>query len=121
MSSNQNYQMPQSPAPSPSPAPEPLQYASHPKKVGPIIAIAVAVVVIIAVAIYMYSSRYTVVSPTNEQAQTGANVNTVVSDTTSKAVVPQETLTPITNTKDDVDSLQSDLNASIKGLDSTGI
>lgn len=90
------------------------------KKVGPIVAIAIAVVVIIAVAIYMFSSRYTVVNPTTQQTtETGANVNNAVSE--QNIVTPEATVAPISNTTDDLDSLQNDLDSSIKGLESSSI
>jgi flagellar biosynthesis/type III secretory pathway M-ring protein FliF/YscJ len=108
----QNYQMPPSEPQSMSPI------VTSQKKMGPIIAIAVAVVVIIAVAIYMFSSRYTVVNPTTQTTETGANVNNAVVE---QNVPSPEAVMPITNTKDDIDSLQKDLDTSIDGLESSSI
>lgn len=109
----QNYQMPPN-------EPQPIApIATSQKKIGPIIAIAIAVVVIIAIAIYMFSSRYTVVNPEAQTTETGANVNNVIIE--QNTIVPEATVAPITNTKDDIDSLQNDLNSSINGLESSSI
>ncbi len=78
-----------------------------PKKVGPIIMSSVVVLVIIAVSIYFFASRAEHSSVTAPTKQTGASTTTTV-----------QTVKPITNTADDPQSLQNDLNNSTTGLDS---
>jgi len=76
-----------------------------PKKVGPIIMGSIVVLVIIAVGIYFFATRTdrdNMPAPTN---QTGASTTV-------------QTVKPITNTADDPQSLQNDLNNSTTGLDS---
>lgn len=109
----QNYQMPPS-------EPQPTSpIVNSQKKMGPIIAVAITVVVIIIVAIYMFSSRYTVENTSTQTIETGANANSAVVE--QNIVAPESTVAPISNTKDDIDSLQSDLDSSINGLESSSI
>jgi uncharacterized protein YpmB len=70
-----------------------------PKKVGPIIVIFVIIVIIIALALYFFASK-----SNNQQTPV---------DNSSVAAVQ-----PITNTSDDIQSIQNDLNNSTKGIDS---
>lgn len=79
------------------------------KKIGPIIAILVIVLILIIGALYLFASRI------NQQQ---APIDTTVANvsTTESVVVPQ-TVTPVINKSDDVNSLQSDLNSATNGLD----
>jgi predicted PurR-regulated permease PerM len=98
--------------------PSPFPSAEKPKKFGPIIAILLVILVIVIVALYLLASRVSVSSeiidntPANNMEQTiqTANTNTA----------PQE-VAPITNTADDIDSLQADLDTSISGIDAQSI
>lgn len=71
------------------------------KKVGPIVVILAVVLILIIGALYLFSSSVTKTPSIEEQA------NVV------------ETVQPVTNTSDDVQTLDADLNASIEGLDQT--
>lgn len=74
------------------------------KKVGPIIATLVIVLVLIMAALYVFATRI--------------NKEPVPTDTSTTAAVDQSpSVQAVTNTTDDPASLQSDLNASTKGLD----
>ena len=95
---------PVSPQP-PISQPMPVSTAPEHKKVGPIIAILIIVLVLIVGALYLFASRIN-----QEQAPVDSSV--AAGDTAA----PQ-TVTPVTNSADDVSSLESDLNASSKGLD----
>ena len=70
------------------------------KKVGPIVATLVIVLILIIGALYMFASHI------NQQALPG---DSITSTTTG-------TVVPVTNTADDVKSLQDDLNSSANGL-----
>ncbi|MDE2037624.1 MAG: hypothetical protein KGI69_00155 [Patescibacteria group bacterium] len=70
------------------------------KKVGPIIATLVIVLVLIIAALYVFASRITQPSlPTDQSDGSG------------------QTVQPVTGTSTSVDSLKSDLNAAVNGLD----
>ncbi|MDE2233307.1 MAG: hypothetical protein KGJ90_04220 [Patescibacteria group bacterium] len=81
---------------------------SH-KKVGPIIATLVIVLVLIIAALYLFASRL------NNQQQTPSTANTAG---VGISATPQQSVQPITNKADDVQSLQADLNKATQGLDS---
>ena len=88
--------------------PTSLPSASTPtKKVGPIIATLVIVLILIIAALYFFASKIT--------------TETIPSDTSTTAVNTPAEVAPsvqaVTNTADDPASLQSDLNASTKGLE----
>ncbi len=92
------------------------------KKFGPIIAIFIAVLVVAAIIIYFISARFNVVNSvdtTDSEANVQAIVdqNIVASPQTDQAIE----IAPITNTNDDLQSLQADLDASISGLDDQSI
>ena len=77
-----------------------------PKKVGPIIVGLIVVLVLIVVGLYMFASR-----PATDKGMVEFKTNT-----SSSTVV--QTVKPITNTADDAQSLQNDLNNSTTGIDS---
>lgn len=85
------------------------------KKVGPIIAVLVVILVIVIVALYLLASRVSVNSPVIDNLQANSTEQTPVAE-----IIPQD-IAPITNTDDDINSLQADLDASIKGIDTQGI
>ncbi len=89
-------QQPQSTVP-PMSTPPVVTITSEHKKVGPIVAILVAILILIIGALYLFASRVTV-EP--------MEMNTA-----------QESVQPVTNTSDDVTSIESDLDASTDGLD----
>jgi hypothetical protein len=88
----------------------PMNSNGH-KKVGPIVAILIIVLVLIIAALYLFASRI------NQQT---LPVNTPITDMSlpndNEATVTQS-VQSITNTSDDVQSLQDDLNTSTNGLD----
>ncbi len=109
------------------PAAEPLEKAYEKKadvqcptnkpsrKVGPIVATLVVVVILVIVAIVLFASR------TNQQVMpTGSVSNASASSTASydQASSTAPTVKPITNTADDVQSLQNDLDKATQGVGS---
>jgi len=77
-----------------------------PKKVGPIIAIMVILLVLVMAAIYMFASRLNKQPATNN---TGYNSNL--------EFTAQQPVAPVTNSSDDISSIETDLNSSTNGLD----
>lgn len=84
----------------------PTNTPSENKKVGPIIAILVVVLILIIGAIYLFASRV------NQQVPSDTNI----ADNSLTSSQP-ETVTPVTNKADDINSIEADLNASTNGLD----
>jgi hypothetical protein len=81
------------------------------KKVGPIIATLVIVLILIIAALYLFASRINQQSvPTDTTTADSTSANSIAAATQS--------VQPVTGTADDPTALQSDLNASTKGLDS---
>ena len=80
-------------------------------KVGPIIAIFVVVIIIIAVILYFVGSN------SNKQVPPPA-VNTSVATQQADVNQAASSVQPITNSADDIQSLQNDLNNSTTGIDS---
>ncbi|MFA6295283.1 MAG: hypothetical protein WC666_02565 [Candidatus Paceibacterota bacterium] len=98
----------------PSPVTSPATNISKPKKVGPIIVALIVVLILVIVALYTFASsinKETVPVYDTSAINVPANEN-------QAAVVTPEVVTPVTNTADDLQSLQNDLDASIKGVDS---
>lgn len=89
----------------------PVQMTSAPehKKVGPIIAILIIILVLIIGALYLFASRI-------NQEQVPAD-STVAASSASNSTLSDTSVQAVTNTSDDVGSLEADLNASTKGLD----
>ena len=73
------------------------------KKVGPIVAVLIIVLILIIAALYLFAARI--------------NREAVPSDNNTSAGQNQ-TVQPITNKADDVDSLDADLDAATNGVDS---
>ncbi len=100
----------QTPAPAPASSPMPTNSPIPSKKIGPIIAVFVIIVVIIAAVLYFVGSNSNKPVPSTSDnssvATQQADVNQAVSS-----------VQPITNTSDDVQSLQNDLNNSTTGID----
>ncbi len=98
---------PPTPAVAPITSMNPTVSVKTPKKVGPIVTTLVIVLILIIAVLYFIASRM--------------NTEAVPSDSPATAMnAPVETPTsvqPVTNKADDPASLQSDLNASTKGLD----
>lgn len=72
------------------------------KKAGPIIAILIIVLVLIIAALYLFASR--------------VSEEPIPGDSNSAASV-----TPLTNTSDDVDAIQKDLDSATNGIDGQNI
>ena len=79
----------------------PMMAPEH-KKVGPIVAILVVALVLIVGALYIFASR----------------MNQQPTDGTSDTASTQTSVQPVTNSADDVNSTEADLNTSVNGLDS---
>ncbi|MCX6719143.1 MAG: hypothetical protein NTZ38_02080 [Candidatus Taylorbacteria bacterium] len=81
------------------------------KKVGPIVAILVIVVIVVIVVVYLLVSRVNKQSMPNDLDIAAASINH--QSTTASPLVK-----PITNTADDIQSLQNDLNKATEGVGS---
>ena len=92
---DQNNQQPQSTAPMTPPM-------AH-RKVGPIITVLVIVLILIIGALYLFASKTNAPAPENTM--------------TNDATAASQEVQPVTNTSDDVSSIEADLNASTQGLD----
>jgi len=96
-----------------------------PKKFGPIIAILIVILVVVIVALYLLASKVSVNVP-NTDCIDGVDClpsQSLSADNTPAApieVAPVD-VAPITNTNDDLNSLQADLDASINGIDTQTI
>ncbi len=77
------------------------------KKIGPIVVTLVVVLVLIIVALYIFASKIS-------QQDVTDTTESDITATTSQQATPVPT---VTNTADDPQSLQNDLNTSVKGLD----
>ena len=99
------------PAPAPAPSPMPIVQQKSSKKIGPIIAIFVILVVIIAAILYFVGANFNKQAPPSNDNSSVATQQADVSQAVSS-------VQPITNTSDDVQSLQNDLNNSTTGVDS---
>jgi hypothetical protein len=87
----------------PQPSPVPQAPNNVQKKVGPIIATLIIVLILIIAALYMFASRL------NQQA--------VPTDDMTDLGTTTQTVQPITGKSDDINSIQTDLNASTNGVD----
>ena len=86
------------------------------KKVGPIIAILVIVLVLIIAALYLFASRINQqTTPIN--TENPPVTKTVISNNEAAATTATQSVPIITNTSDDLQSMQNDLDASMNGLD----
>ena len=112
-----SYTPAQAPAPAPAPVTTsmPAATSSEHKKVGPIIAILVIVIVLIAAAIYLFASRVNKEQPV--PSTTAMTNDTTPNDVPDNSAAVQQSVAPVTNTSDDVNTIQADLNASTNGLD----
>lgn len=91
--------------------------AQH-KKVGPIIAILIIVLILIVGALYLFASRINKEqAPTDSSVAANASLSTSQQPQTNAAAVENQSVQPVNNKADDVNSLQTDLNASTNGLD----
>jgi len=82
-----------------------------PKKVGPIIATFIVIVIVIAAILYFMGSN------SNKQAPM-PTINSALATQQADVSQASTSVQPITNTADDVQSLQDDLNNSTAGIDS---
>jgi uncharacterized protein YpmB len=73
------------------------------KKVGPIIATLVIILVLIIAALYIFASKISQRTATDQM--------------TDQPAASQQTVQPVTNDSDDLNSIQADLNASTNGVD----
>ena len=89
----------------PQPMQTPISAPPEHKKVGPIVAILVVVLLLIIGALYIFASRM------NQQPTDTTN------EVANENITTQASVQPVTNTADDVDSIEADLNASVNGLD----
>lgn len=92
--------------------------AEKPKKIGPIITILIIILIIVIVALYSLASR---VSVTNTSLDTSAVIDNQMMSSASPTPVAPKDITPVTNTADDLKSLQNDLDTSISGIDTQNI
>ncbi len=95
--------------PQQSPAPVNSMPIEH-KKVGPIIAILVIVLILIIGALYLFASRI------NQQQQVPVDNTIANNNANTPAVVEPQTVQPVVNKADDVNTLQADLNSATNGL-----
>lgn len=91
---------------------------NNPRKFGPIIVITIIILIIIAVGIYLFSSKISTPDPTIQ--------NNITVEENTPAITPDqnnvpETIAPVSNTDDDVNSLQNDLDMSIQGIEAQSI
>ncbi len=91
-----------------SPAPANGMPIEH-KKVGPIIAILVIVLILIIGALYLFASRI-------NQQQVPVDNTVANNNANTPAVVEPQTVQPVVNKADDVNTLQADLNSATNGL-----
>lgn len=82
---------------------QPTASADH-KKVGPIIATLIVILIVIIAALYIFAARSTTETLPMEA-------------TSTKSAIDAQLVQPVTNKADDINSLDSDLNTSAKGLD----
>ena len=106
---DQNNQQPMnSPiAPMPSMPQAPAPHAH--KKVGPIIGTLVIILILVIAALYIFASHVNQQALPTDASTQGASA--------SQASADQQSVQPVTNKADDVQSLQADLNASTNGVD----
>lgn len=90
-------------------APTSTPVAHEHRKVGPIVAILVIIIVLVAAAIYLFASR------TNKEPATDMANQATQGQTQDQQA--SASVTPVTNSSDDVGSIEADLNASVNGLD----
>lgn len=82
------------------------------KKVGPVIAILIIVLVLIIAALYLFASRIdSNKSVNNENASNSADYQGMMASTSA-----QTSVKPVTNTSDDPNTIQADLEQSDSGL-----
>ena len=93
-----------------SPMGAPMADNGH-KKVGPIVATLVIVLVLIIAALYLFASRV------NKEAVPMDNSSTAINNS-SATINATPSVPTVTNSANDPASLQTDLNASTKNLDS---
>ncbi len=93
------------------------------RKFGPIIAISIIILVVIIVAIYLFASQIGPSTTTQDSVNTGANIISATPDQNTNTTVnaTPQTIAPVSNTADDVNSLQKDLDSSIQGIDTQSI
>ncbi len=89
----------------------PMNNSNPNKKIGPIIAILVIVLVLVIIGLYMFATKINKADTVNTPAS--------AQQTTEVTTTPTQTsgVQSVTNTSDEVDSLQKDLNDSTKGLE----
>ena len=95
-------------APMNQPMNAPRQPQEH-KKVGPIITVLVIVLILIIAALYFFAVKI------NQQ---GTTDGMTAADSDASSSAQDQTVQPVTNQSDDVNSMNADLNTSTKGLDS---
>ena len=80
--------------------------SSMPKKTGPMVGVLVVVLILIISALYLFASKLSTLSTPSDE--------TSMMDSFDNAAAVQN-VQPITNTSDDVQSLQNDLNSANAG------
>lgn len=91
---------------------------NKPRKFGLIIIIALIIVIIIALAIYLFSSKMNSNSALQSNTDTEVTTPVITQDQNNDTA---KDIAPISNTNDDIDSLQQDLNMSIDGIETQSI
>ena len=89
------------------------------KKIGPIVASLIVILLLVIGALYVLASRVNKQVPSIDNTS-GTVLETANTDLSSSQTAPIE-IQPITGTSDDMNSLQADLNASLKGIDAQSI
>ncbi|GEM_PF-497665 len=95
---------------------------SH-KKVGPIVATLVVILVIIIAAIYIFASKVNKQPLPNDNQTVGTvqNSQPIAPQTNQPVSASTDSVAPINNSADDLQSLQNDLNNSTVGVDAQNI
>lgn len=95
------------------------------KKIGPIIAVLVALLIIVIVSLYLLAANSKDKVNSVENCIGVDCISTDYDQPISGDFIPTDVtprdIAPITNTADDIDSLQADLDEAIQGLDSQNI
>ena len=92
-----------------TPPNSPTNTGSSPKKTSMAIVMLVVALILILAALYLFASRM------------DSSVPNTTDSTNASAVNEAPAVAPVTNTSDDMDSIQADLNASTQGVDGQSI
>lgn len=94
------------------------------RHIGPIVAVLVVLLIIIVFSIYFVSKQFDITNPDSNTSTSVSTEDTNIdlnSQFEQNSASVSSTIAPISNTKDDLESLQMDLNTSIDGIDAQQI